>query len=171
MTSQMQRLEQFLDESLPPRLQRQGLRDSSIPDEVVIAFIAGLSRHYMIGALDELSRPVVLREFAGHPDPAIRAVVAENRVVEGAILQRLAGDPEPEVRYQVARHPSTTSEVLEDMLGDPIPWVADAAVQARWERRDWSVPAPAPGPSTHQALGILGELVGATEVADQAAGG
>jgi hypothetical protein len=66
----------------------------------------------------------VLERMTRHPQPHIRASVAENKKAPYQLIIRLAQDEDPTVRYQLAENPHLPMDVLKQLSEDDNPYVA-----------------------------------------------
>ncbi|MGW2840211.1 hypothetical protein ACWCWD_20760 [Streptomyces sp. NPDC001493] len=59
-----------------------------------------------------------LAAFAGHEDPAVRALAVRDPGTEPVVVERLSRDPDPAVRVAAARHPNLPRSRLAELLDD-----------------------------------------------------
>jgi hypothetical protein len=88
------------------------------------------SRTYSVHAFLEhmatsASSPIdVIEKMLRHPQPHIRAAVAENQKVSDAMLWLLVKDEDPTVRYQLAENPHLPLDILRELCQDDNPYVS-----------------------------------------------
>ncbi|MFB8119321.1 hypothetical protein ACFC51_26090 [Streptomyces sp. NPDC055962] len=121
-----------LDEFLPPDLVERLAADDDLgvrvllaqhhPDPPASLLLRSFLEYEGPGRAHLTSRPgfptTGLSAFAGHDDPAVRALAARDPDTAPSTVERLTRDPDPAVRAAFARHPHLPQPRLAELLGD-----------------------------------------------------
>ncbi|MFJ7305265.1 hypothetical protein [Streptomyces sp. NPDC099088] len=121
-------------ESTRHDIQQMAIRNPATPTEAVVGFVEhpSLLLRWALAGRSDLPSEVCAR-FAVDSNPGVRADLAENPAIDGALIRALAADRDHEVRRRLAHNPLVPLDVLTDLasatrVGAPLlPRIASAS--------------------------------------------